>query len=70
MNRPPIILADEPTGRLDSKTSARVMDLLQDLQRDQGITLIVVTHDPEVATRAGRTVSMLDGRVTSDALVV
>ena len=62
-NRPPLVLADEPTGRLDSTTSAKVMDLLENLQREEGITLVVVTHDPEVASRAGRIVRMLDGRV-------
>jgi putative ABC transport system ATP-binding protein len=62
-NRPPLVLADEPTGRLDSTTSAKVMDLLQELQRSQGVTLVVVTHDPVVAARADRTVHMLDGQV-------
>lgn len=62
-NEPPLLLADEPTGRLDSTSSSRVMDLLQDLQRQQGLTLVVVTHDPTVAARAERVVHMLDGRV-------
>lgn len=66
-NRPAVLLADEPTGRLDSTTSARIMDLLEALRRDTGITLLVVTHDPGVAARADRTVHMLDGRVEEDA---
>jgi putative ABC transport system ATP-binding protein len=65
-NRPPLLLADEPTGRLDSTTGAMVMDLLEDLQRSEGLTLVVVTHDPDVATRADRIVRMLDGRVLDD----
>ncbi|MEZ5141570.1 MAG: ATP-binding cassette domain-containing protein [Acidimicrobiales bacterium] len=64
-NHPPLILADEPTGRLDSHTSVAVMDLLEGLQDDQGVTLIVVTHDPTVARRADRIVEMLDGRIAS-----
>jgi putative ABC transport system ATP-binding protein len=63
VNRPPLVLADEPTGRLDSTTSAKVMDLLESLQRDRGVTLVVVSHDPDVATRADRIVRMLDGRI-------
>ncbi len=62
-NRPQVLLADEPTGALDSKTGERLFDLLAELQRDERTTLIVVTHDAEVAARAGRIVHMLDGRV-------
>lgn len=65
-NEPAIVLADEPTGRLDSTTSGRVMDLLEALRREQGVTVVVVTHDPEVARRADRIVSMLDGRIVDD----
>jgi ABC-type lipoprotein export system ATPase subunit len=67
-NRPPLVLADEPTGRLAAKTSERVMDLLEGLQRDQGITLVVVSHDPTVAARADRVVRMLDGRIVDDGV--
>jgi putative ABC transport system ATP-binding protein len=66
-NDPQLILADEPTGRLDSVTGQRVMDLLQRLQRERGATIVVVTHDPAVAARAGRVVRMLDGRIVEDA---
>lgn len=66
-NDPPLVLADEPTGRLDSASSGRVMDLLQSLQRERGTTLVVVSHDPKVAARAGRIVHLLDGRVVDAA---
>ncbi|MEY3362435.1 MAG: macrolide export ATP-binding/permease protein MacB, partial [Actinomycetota bacterium] len=56
-------LADEPTGRLDSRTGARVLDLLDRIRSERGMTLVVVSHDPRVAARADRVVSMLDGRV-------
>ena len=62
-NGPGIVLADEPTGRLDSVTSERVMDLLESLRREQGVTVVVVTHETSVASRADRIVHMLDGRV-------
>ncbi|MDH3296402.1 MAG: ABC transporter ATP-binding protein [Acidimicrobiia bacterium] len=65
-NDAPIILADEPTGRLDSQTSGQVMELLERLQREQGVTLVVVSHDPTVSSRAGRILHMLDGRITTD----
>ncbi len=65
-NEPPLLLADEPTGRLDSATSARVLDLLESLQRERDVTLVVVTHDPDVAERARRVLHMLDGRIERD----
>jgi len=61
VNGPDIILADEPTGNLDSKTSAAIMDFLSSLCRESGKTLIVVTHDPLVASRADRTLHFQDG---------
>jgi ABC-type lipoprotein export system ATPase subunit len=64
-NSPVILLADEPTGRLDSTTSARVLDLLESLHHEKGMTLVVVTHDPRVAERAHHVVRMLDGRVVA-----
>jgi ABC-type lipoprotein export system ATPase subunit len=62
-NDPQILLADEPTGALDSKTGERLFDLLGELQRDLRMTLVVVTHDPDVAARAARIIHMLDGKV-------
>jgi putative ABC transport system ATP-binding protein len=64
-NDPPIIVGDEPTGNLDSSTSEEVFRLLQDLAA-QGKTIVIVTHDLELARRAGRVVSVQDGAVVSD----
>jgi putative ABC transport system ATP-binding protein len=63
---PRLILGDEPTGELDSETSASVLDLLLEAQAEAGATLIVVTHDAEVASRLERVVALRDGRVVSD----
>lgn len=60
---PDLILADEPTGNLDRDNGRRVMDLLFQLQEERKTTLLLVTHDPELAGRCGRTVSMADGRL-------
>lgn len=68
-NHPVVLLADEPTGRLDSATSVRVMELLEGLRRDTGVTLVVVSHDPDVAARADRIVHMLDGRMVDGPMV-
>jgi putative ABC transport system ATP-binding protein len=65
-NEPPILLADEPTGNIDSHTSQEVMDLFRQLNREDGITIILVTHDQEVAKHARRTVVLRDGRVICD----
>jgi putative ABC transport system ATP-binding protein len=62
-NRPLLLLADEPTGNLDSKTGQAVLDLLCQLVKAQGLTLIMVTHDPEVAARADRILHLRDGRI-------
>jgi ABC-type lipoprotein export system ATPase subunit/ABC-type lipoprotein release transport system permease subunit len=63
VNDPNIILADEPTGNLDTTTGSEVMDLLRDLNRERGVTLVIVTHDPEVAAYADRVVHLRDGEV-------
>ena len=62
-NGPRLLLADEPTGSIDSKTGEKLFDLLTELQADFGTTLLVVTHDHHVAARANRVVHMLDGRI-------
>jgi len=63
-----VIFADEPTGNLDSNTGAAVENMLFDLNRDQGITLVVVTHDPDLADRCDRVIEMKDGRIVADRL--
>ena len=64
-NDPSIILADEPTGSLDSKTSSRILKQLIDLHEDKNVTLIIVTHDMDVAKLADRTIEVLDGEIIS-----
>jgi putative ABC transport system ATP-binding protein len=61
--RPELLLADEPTGNLDTATGARVLDLLSEMQRSRGTTLVLVTHDPAIAQRATRHVRLRDGRL-------
>jgi putative ABC transport system ATP-binding protein len=63
MNSPSILLADEPTGNLDQETGASVLELLLDLGRTHGTGLLMVTHDPDVAAKAGNVVEMKDGRI-------
>ncbi|KQQ65442.1 ABC transporter ATP-binding protein [Microbacterium sp. Leaf320] len=66
VNDPAVIFADEPTGNLDSATGAHVEDLLFDLQRRRGITLVIVTHDPDLAGRCDERVTIADGRVAME----
>jgi putative ABC transport system ATP-binding protein len=66
VNHPAIILADEPTGNLDSRTSVEVMDIFQRLNRERGITVALVTHEPEIAQYAGRVIVFKDGRIKRD----
>ncbi len=69
MLRPPVILADEPTGNLDSANGARIMDLLIDMNRREGATLVLVTHDPTLAERAERQIVLSDGRIEADRML-
>jgi len=66
VNRPAILMADEPTGNLDSKTSREVMDLFRDLNQREGITVILVTHDQVIARNAKRSIVLRDGEVVID----
>jgi macrolide transport system ATP-binding/permease protein len=66
INNPILLLADEPTGNLDTKTSHEIMVTLQTLNRERGVTIIVVTHEPDIATYADRVITMRDGQVISD----
>ena len=65
-NKPSVVLADEPTGNLDSESAVQIIDLLLELHGKLGVTLVLVTHDLSVAERATRTIRMKDGRVISD----
>jgi putative ABC transport system ATP-binding protein len=66
---PAIILADEPTGNLDTRSTEEILALFQQLNREQGITVVIVTHEPEVAQHTGRIVQIRDGRVHQDQVV-
>ncbi len=66
VNQPAIIMADEPTGNLDSQVGQEIMDLLLTLNRAQGVTLILVTHDPAIAAQAKRIIQLRDGRIVED----
>jgi len=65
VNRPSILLADEPTGNLDTRTSVEIMDIFQNLN-DQGLTIVLVTHEPDVAQFAQRTIQFRDGKIRRD----
>jgi putative ABC transport system ATP-binding protein len=66
VNTPALILADEPTGNLDSRTSVEVMEIFQRLNRERGITLVLVTHEPDIAQYADRVIVFKDGKIKSD----
>jgi putative ABC transport system ATP-binding protein len=68
VNHPSILLADEPTGNLDSKTSEEIMAIFQRLNRDLGITIIMITHEPDIASYAKRNILFKDGRVVEDRI--
>lgn len=66
VNNAPLILADEPTGNLDSRSSYEIMDLIVKLNREEKITIVLVTHEPDIAQYSRRVIRFLDGRVVSD----
>ncbi len=65
-NRPPILLGDEPTGDLDSKTTKALMDLLRSLRKEAGMTMVFVTHDPLVVSRCDRAIALRDGKLVQE----
>jgi putative ABC transport system ATP-binding protein len=69
VNDPAIILADEPTGNLDSRSGAEIMAVLQELNREHGITVVLVTHDETIARHTKRIIRLHDGRITQDQIV-
>jgi putative ABC transport system ATP-binding protein len=69
VNRPAILLADEPTGNLDSRTSVEVMEIFQRLNQEQGLTIVLVTHEQDIAQYAKRNIVFRDGKIGKDALV-
>jgi len=69
VNRPAILLADEPTGNLDSRTAVEIMDILQRLNEEEGLTVVLVTHENDIAQYAERTLEFRDGKLRQDARV-
>jgi len=67
VTRPVVLLADEPTGNLDTRTSREIMELITTFNREHGITVLMVTHEPDMAAYAGRVISFVDGRVENDS---
>jgi putative ABC transport system ATP-binding protein len=67
VHEPRILFADEPTGNLDATTGESIIELMEELNRERGTTLVLVTHDPALAKRARRTIRLADGRVISDS---
>jgi putative ABC transport system ATP-binding protein len=70
INDPAILLADEPTGNLDSRTSVEILGIFQQLNRENGITVILVTHEPDVAAYASRIIQFRDGHIRKDEPVL
>jgi putative ABC transport system ATP-binding protein len=66
VNEPRILFADEPTGNLDGVTGARIIELLEELNRESGSTVVLVTHDQALAARAARLIKLQDGRIVED----
>lgn len=69
VNQPKLLLADEPTGNLDTRTSKEIMELFSDLNRREGITVVLITHEPDIAMYANRLVRLADGKIIYDGLV-
>src|SRR6202140_4278440 len=69
VNRPSILLADEPTGNLDSRTSAEIMEILQQLNNEEGLTIVIVTHEHDIVQYARRSLEFRDGRIRRDQIV-
>ena len=65
-NRPPLLLADEPTGELDDATAAEILDLFGTVNREMGTTILIVTHDPDIAYKVGRVVMIRDGKMSTE----
>ncbi len=65
-NEPKLLLADEPTGEVDSDVSKKIMTLLKDLNKEKGLTMIIVTHDPNIANQTNRVIRLLDGKITKE----
>ncbi len=65
-NRPPLLLADEPTGELDEETAAEVLQLLNDVNQELGTTIVIVTHDPAISTSVGRAIAIRDGKTSTE----
>jgi lipoprotein-releasing system ATP-binding protein len=63
---PPLVLADEPTGNLDTKTADQIFDVLREFNRELGVAFLIVTHDPRLAARCDRTIDLVDGLIVSD----
>jgi ABC-type methionine transport system ATPase subunit len=66
INNPPLLLADEPTGNLDSTTTEEILETFRKLNKEQGITIVIVTHEPDVGAHCDRIIRMRDGRVEND----
>ncbi len=68
-NNPPLLLADEPTGNLDTESGAMVMETLEQIRSESGTTVVIVTHDPKLASRADRIITLVDGHIVNGASV-